>query len=287
MIYVLLLVMSVLYSWQSLFCRLYTNARNSEGALQFSVFYGALAGVCTLAVNGFSFAPSRTTVALGVINAMILLTYNISMLKCGTLGSYAFMMISALAGGTLVPMVYDALYLGYEFSLLQLAAVALMLVAFVVMNIDGVKAKKNLRYLMWCGILFVVNGFYGVIMNLQQTLMNFTQRGEMIITTFLGMAVLTMAFEMIFARRTFLRGFRMNKKAAGAMIVSSVCATIAVNMLMIVMKSVNITVLSVINNGCILVLSALYAFLIFKEKVEKHTIVGMIAACASIIMLSI
>ena len=287
MLYILLLVMAVLYSWQSLFCRLYTNARNSEGAIQFSVFYAAFAGVCTLAINGFAYAPSLATVLLGLLNAMMLLTYNISMVKCGTLGSYAFMMICVLAGGILVPMVYDALYLGYVFSPMQIAAVVLMLVAFVVMNLDGVKAKKNLKYLMWCAILFVANGFYGVIMNLQQTLMNFTQRSEMIITTFLGMGVLTAAFELIFARKSFIEGFRMDKKAAGAMVISSVCATIAVNMLMFLMKSLNITVLSVINNGGVLVISAIYAFTLFKEKLEKHTIVGILAACASIVMLSI
>lgn len=285
--YILLLVLVLLYSWQSLFCRFYTNERNSEGAIQFSVFYAAFAGICTLAVNGFSFQPSGITVVLGLVNAMMLLTYNISMVKCGTLGSYAFMMICVLAGGILVPMVYDALYLGYEFSLLQLAAVALMLIAFVVMNLDGVMEKKNLRYLMWCAILFIVNGLYGVFMNLQQTLMNFTQRSEMIITTFLGMAVLTSAFELIFARKSFIEGFRMSKKAAIAMVISSICATLAVNMLMVLMKSLNITVLSVIDNGGVLVVSAIYAFTIFKEKLEKHTVIGILAACASIIMLSV
>lgn len=287
MMYVLLLVLVMLYSWQSLFCRLYTNARNSEGAIQFSVFYAAFAGICTLAVNGFSFSPSKITILLGLINAVMILVYNIAMVKCGTLGSYAFMMICVLAGGIVVPMIYDALYLGYVFSPLQIAAVVLMLVAFVVMNLDGVTAKKNLRYLMWCAILFIVNGFYGVFMNLQQTLMNFTQRSEMIIATFLGMAVLTSAFELIFARKSFLAGFRMDKKAAGAMVISSICATLAVNLLMVLMKSINITVLSVIDNGGVLVVSAIYAFTLFKEKLEKHTVIGILAACASIIMLSI
>lgn len=285
--FALLLVMMALYSFQSLFCRLYTSARKGEGALQFSVFYSAFAGVCTLAVNGFSYNPSAVTALLGLINAMILLTYNVAMVKCGNLGSYAFMMICVLSGGILVPMVYDVLYLNCSFSVMQLIAVALMLVSFVVMNLDGVRAKKNGRYLALCVTLFIVNGLYGVFMNLQQMLMGFTQRSEMIITTFLGMAVVTAAFELIFARHTFLDGFRMDRKAAAAMVVSAVCATIAVNMLMFMMKSINITVLSVVNNGGVLVLSAVYAFTLFREKLEKHTIAGIAMACASIVMLSI
>lgn len=282
-----LLVMAVLYSFQSLFCRMYTNARNGEGAAHFTVVYASFAGICTLAVNGFSYAPSRITVLLGLINALVLLTYNVSMVKCGALGSYAFMMICVLSGGILVPMLYDAVYLNYAFSGLQIAAVVLIIAAFIIMNLDGVRAKKNMRYLMWCAILFVVNGLYGVFMNLQQTLMQFTQRNEMIITTFLGMGVMMAGFELIVHRKSFLNGFTMEKKAVVPMVLSSLSATLAVNMLMWVMKSVNVTVLSVVNNGGVLVLSAVFAFTLFKEKMEKHTVVGILMACASIVMLSI
>lgn len=282
-----LLVMAVLYSFQSLFCRMYTDARGGEGAAQFSVVYALFAGICTLAVNGFSYAPSRITLLLGLVNALMLLTYNVSMVRCGALGSYAFMMICVLSGGILVPMLYDAVYLNYTFSGLQIAAVALIIAAFIVMNLDGVRAKKNVRYLMWCAILFVVNGLYGVFMNLQQTMMQFTQRNEMIITTFLGMGIMTAAFELIVHRTRFLKGFRMGKRAAFSMMLSSLSATLAVNLLMYVMQSVNITVLSVVNNGGVLVLSAVFAFTIFREKMEKHTVIGILMACASIVMLSL
>ena len=285
--FVWLLVMALLYSFQSLFCRMYTNARDGEGATQFSVVYSAFAGICTLAVNGFSYAPSRITVLLGLINALMLLTYNVSMVKCGTLGSYAFMMICVLSGGILVPMIYDALYLNFTFSALQIAAVLLIIAAFVVMNLDGIREKKNLKFLMWCAILFVVNGLYGVFMNLQQTLMNFTQRDEMIITTFLGMGIMTAIFELIFHGKRFIGGFRMEKRAVVPMVLSSISATFAVNMLMWVMKSANITVLSVVNNGGVLVFSAIFAFTVFKEKMERNTLIGILMACASIVMLSV
>lgn len=285
--FVWLLVMATLYSFQSLFCRMYTNARNGQGATQFTVVYAAFAGICTLAVNGFAYAPSRTTLLLGVINALVLLTYNVSMVKCGSLGSYAFMMICVLSGGILVPMFYDAIYLNFAFSPLQIIAVVLIIAAFIVLNLDGIRAKKNAQYLMWCAILFVVNGMYGVFMNLQQILTDFTERSEMIITTFLGMGIVTATFELLVHRKKFLNDFRMEKKALVPMVLSSISATLAVNLLMQVMKNVNVTVLSVVNNGGVLVLSAIFAFTVFKEKMEKHTLIGMLMACASIVMLSI
>jgi len=283
----MLLILALLYAFQSLFCRLYTDARNGEGAVQFSVFYAAFAGVCTLLFNKFAYAPSSVTVLLGLVNAMILLIYNIAMVRCGSLGSYAFMMVCSLSGGILVPMLYDCLYLGYVFSPMQVFAIVLILLSFIVMNLEGITAKKNARYLLWCAILFISNGLYGVIMNLQQTLMQFTQRSEMIITTFLGMAVLTGVFQLVFSRRAFLSGFRMEKRAVLPMLLSALSATLAVNLLMVLMKTVNITVLSVIDNGGVLVLSALFAFTIFKEKPTAKTLLGISMACASVIMLSL
>ena len=283
----MLFILALLCSFQSLFCRLYSSSRDGEGAVQFSVFYAAFVGVCTLAVNRFAYAPSGITVLLGLINAMMLLTYNIAMVKCGSLGSYAFMMGCSLSGGILVPMVYDALYLGYVFSLFQLAAIALILLAFVLMNLDGFAEKTNGRYLLWCGILFVANGLYGVLMNLQQTLMNFTMRNEMIITTFLGMALMTGAFQMLVARKRFLDGFRMSRRSALHLFLSALSATLAVNLMMILMKSVNITMLSVIDNGGVLVLSALYAFTLFKEKPKPIGMLGLLLVGVGVIMLSV
>ena len=283
----MLFILALLFSFQSLFCRYYSSSRDGEGAVHFSVLYAVFVGVSTLAVNRFSYAPSAITVLLGLVNAMILLTYNIAMVRCSNLGSYAFMMVCSLSGGILVPMVYDALYLGYVFSPLQLVAIALILVAFVLMNLEGFSAKKNARYLLWCAILFVANGLYGVLMNLQQTLMNFTLRNEMIITTFLGMALMTSAFQLLVARKDFLRGFHMSRPSWLYLLLSALSATLAVNLMMVLMKSVNITLLSVMDNGGVLVLSALYAFTLFKEKPKPSALLGLLLVGAGVIMLSI
>jgi len=282
-----LFTMVLFYTFQSLFCRIYTSSRNGGGAIQFSVFYAAFAGVATLAINGFSYTFSPATLITGLLNALVLLTYNIAMVKCGVLGSYAFMMLCALSGGILVPMAYDALYLGYSFSTIQLIALAMILAAFVILNLDGIKAKKNLKYLIWCAVLFITNGLYTILMNLQQTLTNFTLRNEMVITTFLGMAVMTSAFYLLFSRKSFIDGWRMEKKSFLPMFISSLSSAIAVTMFMYSMKTFNITVLAVVNNGGVLVLSAIAAFTLFKEKLTASSVIGMVLATASIIMLSL
>lgn len=279
--------MVLLYSCQSLFLKYYTMSRNGGGAMQFSIVYGVVAGVCTLALNGFAYAPSVTTLGLGLVNAVILLMYNTFMSRAGSLGSYAFMMICVLSGGILVPMAYDALCWDASFSGMQLAAVAIILVAFVVMNLDGLREKKSGRYLIFCLALFVVNGAYGVMMNLQQRLTNYAQHSEMIITSFLGMGVITAAAALIKSPSGFLDDFRMSGKAIVFMLASAISATLAVNLFMYSMSRADLTVLNVINNGGVLVVSAIFAFVLFREKPAPRTLIGIAMACASIVMLSV
>lgn len=284
---ILLAVMVLLYTGQSLFCRLYTSARNGEGAIPFAIFYAAFTGFFTLAFNGFRYSASLTTILLGLINAGAILAYNVCMVKAGNLGSYAFMMIGMLSGSIIVPMLYDHFYLKTSFSMLQIIAVVLMLDSFVVMYLNGFQGKKNSRYLLLVVLLFLVNGAYSVMMNLQQTLMNHTQRTEMIVNTFLGMALITSAVELIVSRKKFVDGFRMSRKAWIFMLLSSVCATVAVNLLMIAMAKIGITVMNVVLNGGILILSAVSAFTLFKEKVTANAVIGIAMACVSIVILSL
>ncbi len=272
---------------QSLFCRMYTSAQNGRGAVQFSVLYAFLAGVCTLAIGGFRYAPSGTTLLLGALNAVMLLTYNIAMVHAGNLGSFAFLMIGVLSGGILVPMAYDLIFLGTRLNAWQIAAVAMMLVSFVMMNRDGLSGKKSGAYLAWVGVLFLVNGLYGTLMGLQQNAMEFTQRSEMIVTTYLGTAVIGTLFSLVRERGEFFRGFRMSGRAAAFLGASALCCTGSVNLLLYAMKLVRLTVLNVTVNGGVLVISAGLAYFVFREKMTAWKIAGIGLAAVSVILLSI
>lgn len=272
---------------QSLFCRMYTSAQNGRGAVQFSVLYAFLAGMCTLAIGGFHYAPSGTTLLLGALNAVMLLTYNIAMVHAGNLGSFAFLMIGVLSGGILVPMAYDLIFLGTRLNAWQIAAVAMMLVSFVMMNRDGLSGKKSGAYLAWVGVLFLVNGLYGTLMGLQQNAMEFTQRSEMIVTTYLGTAVIGTLFSLVRERGEFFRGFRMSGRAAAFLGASALCCTGSVNLLLYAMKLVRLTVLNVTVNGGVLVISAGLAYFVFREKMTAWKIAGIGLAAVSVILLSI
>ena len=139
-------VLVVLYTFQSLFQKLFsTHYESSSAALTstvFSISYGAFAGLSTLIVTGFAFAPSPATWVCGLVNALALWTYNTCMIQASRTGSYSFQMIAMLFGGIVLPMVFNAIFLGTALSALQLFAIALMLVSFVLMNLKGLTIMR-------------------------------------------------------------------------------------------------------------------------------------------------
>lgn len=288
----LVALMTLLFSLQSLFCKLFSaKYKGGDAALTstvFSIVYGAFAGIVTLLLCGLHFAPSNTTLVLGLFNAVMLLVYNTAMIQASRTGSYAFQMICALFGGIVLPMLHEVIFLGGVLSPFQLAAIALMLVAFVLMNLKGLSLKGSSgKFLLWCAALFCSNGLYAILMNLQQTRMAGAERNEMIILTYLIMSVLCAGMQLMRDRRALLQGMRIGKAPLIYLLLCCVCATSAAHLMLYVLTLVDASVLYTIDNGGVLILSALYSCVLFKEKLSRAQLFGIALSVASIVMLSL
>ena len=285
----LVAVMVVLYSFQSLFLKLFSSSRSAgeDTSTVFSISYGAFAGIATLLVSGFHFAPSPVTWACGLINAVVLLLYNLAMIKASKGGSYSFQMIMCLFGGITVPMVYHELFMGERLSALQFAAIGLMLVSFVLMNLRGLSLRGSSKsFLPWCVLIFVTNGLYSILLNTQQAKMAGAQRNEMIVLTFLGMSILSAVIQLVRDKSVLTGGFRMSRKSLVYLLACCLSATIACHLVLYVLTLVDATVLFTIDNGGVLVLSVLYSCFLFHEKLTPVQIAGIVMATGSIVMLS-
>ena len=79
----------------------------------------------------------------------------------------------------------------------------------------------------------------------------------------------------------------MGKKAALFALGSCVVATLASNMLMYLLGLMNTSVLYTIDNGGVLVMSAICSCVFFKEKLHWNQILGIALAAISIVMISL
>lgn len=291
---ILIVVLTFLFSWQSLFARRYTETyagpNASDASSIYNIVYGSVIALLTLCLASFRFAPSLPTLLLGLANAVMLTIYNHSLVKGSILGPYSFLMLCTLSGGILVPMAYNMLFMGERLSSVQILGIVLLLIAIVVMNLQGLSfrgQRPSRSFFIFCIVLFLSNGFYGQLMNIQQSVMAGAQREEMIIITFAGSA-LCAAAAMLRRPCDIKAGFCMGKKAAVYAALACVVATSAAN-LMVYLISVmdSATVLFAIDNGGVLLLSAIYSVVLFHEKATRSMIAGMLLSALSIVLLSI
>lgn len=291
--------MIVLYACQTLFCRLYNQrypGEESTSPFVYNVIYGVFVSVVTFAVGKGRFAPSTATVLLGLLNGAVLFGYNLSLIKATAGGSYAVANLCLLAGGILIPLFQSVIVYHVPLNALQYAGVAVMLAAFLFLNLDGIvggkkeaKAKTAASRLfpLFCALLFLFNGLYGALLNAQQEATGNTQREEMIIVTFLFTALLGFAMLLAKRGRGRLAAFRQTKGSALCMLLCCISAAAALNLLMYVMQLVNVPVLYTVENGGVLVLSVVFAVFLFKEKITPFKAVGLLLALSSLVMLSI
>ncbi|MGM9548530.1 MAG: EamA family transporter [Faecousia sp.] len=279
------------YTGQSFFNKLYADHYTGPYATAtpvFAIIYGLFTGIATLVYNGFRFEISSVTLILGIASGVTLFIFNLSLINASRTGPYAFQCIMRLFGNILLPLLFSVLCWGDHLTVTQIVGIGIMLLSLLIFNRKGLHfqgLKKG--YFLWVALLFLTNGIYGILLDCQQRLMERTQRNEMIITTFLVSSLISLAYLLILEGKRAPGAFRMEKKTWTFVLLSSVCATLAVNILMLAMRLVPVSVLYTVDNVGVLILSALLGVVVLHEKLEKHMIAGIAVAVAGLIILSV
>ena len=288
---ILLGVLTLLHSFQTLFCTLYTSRYAGEKKLAspvFCVLQSIVIACFTLIAGEFSAGVSILTIIFGVLNAGMLFCFNTSLIKAGSLGSYAFMNMMLLFGGILVPVIYSALFVpGEALGIWQIVAIGLMLIAFVLMNIKEIRLKGTKpMYYVFCLLLFLSNGFYGTLLKMQ-SVHGEAQKDAMVVISYALMGVIALTQLGIKEGKGTFKAFSIGKKAILPLICSLVSSSLAIFVLTRVMNLADAATLFTVDNGGVLVLAAMYSFVIFKEKPTLTKILAMVFAVVSIFIFSI
>ena len=290
--YATLLFLTVLFSWQSLFCKLFSdNAKCKDKAaipILFTVLYGGFIAISTFCVAGFRFSPSSETLILGAINGVMLFLYNLSLIKASSQGSYAFTMIAALFGGCSLPLITQAVLWGERLSSVQWIGIVVMFISFIVINADSLSLKGAKKtFFAWCACLFLANGCYGSLMGSHQQILPNLEQKEMIIVTFVVAAAIAFAFLGITQKKETFNCFKVGKKSGIYGAICVVVASVAANLLLYLLANMSVSIVNVVTNGGTLLLSIIYAFILFREKPSFMKACGMVLSLGGIVLLSL
>lgn len=281
------------YVCQGLFGKLYAihyDGRESDATPVYSTLYGIIVGVGVLAAAlGMRLSASAATWALGVLNGVVLFTYNLAIIRASCTGPFGFQSIFRMFGAVVLPMVFSLVFWGEKLSLLQVAGIVLMLFSFVLINADGVALKGAQKgYIGWVTLLFIVNGAYSVLMAAQQRVTGNAEGNEMIVITFLSSALISLVSLLIQHKGGTLGAFRMCQKAWLSALGAGLVAALAVVQLMVLLgRMESLSVFYTVENGMVLVLTVAASAVLFKEKISKSAMLGIALAVASLAMLSV
>lgn len=284
----LIVLLVVLYSLQTLFCKFYSDNYTGKDTLASPVLcvtQSIAIAVLSFAFAGFSFKISLISALFGALNAAVLFGYNTSLIKAGERGSYAFMNMMMLFGGIFIPLVYSSVYTGSFPSVLQCVAIISMIIACLLMNVENIKlGGSKISYYVFCVLLFLFNGLYGTLLKAQEQ-HRADESQEMVIISYGLMGVIAITQLIIKEKKNTLKAFRFNKKSALFLILFLVISGLAVNVLVTLLKFVDVTVLYTVDNGGVMMLSAIYSITLFKEKATPLKIIGIVIAVVSLCVL--
>lgn len=278
------------YTGQTFFNKLYSvhySGPESAATPVFASVYGIVVSAATLAYNSFRLDADGATLLFGIVNGVVLFLFNLAAISAARTGPYAFQSIMMLFGNILLPMAFSVFFWGDRLTAVKLLGIAVMLASFVVFNAGGLGfggVKKG--YYFWVAVLFAANGVYGILVDSQQRIAAGTQRNEMIIITFAVSAVISLVFLAAGQGKKAVSAFRMDGKTWGFALGSSICAAVAINVLMLSLRLVPASVLYTAENGGVLILSALLSAVTLKEKLTKPMIAGIAVAVLSLFLLS-
>lgn len=252
--------------------------------------YASVSGlVCALAtwwLAGFAYNPSPMTLYMGLANGLVLFLYNVAAVNAARTGPYSLQSLMATLGNILLPLLASVLFWNEPLDTPHYVGIALMLLAAAMINLKGLRvldAKPG--YLFWVSMLLVVNGTFGILMAGQQRAMAYTERTDMIITTYATSAMISLLFLLFTQKTSAHNAYNMGRVSGLALLVGSAAVATAVNLMMRALQLIPTAILYTINNGGVLVMAVLLGTVVWKEKFAWNKAVGLTLAVVAFALL--
>ena len=281
------------FALQFIFTKIYSKSveQNFETALTMLFLTGIFGAALYFVINGFSLRFSTTSVWLAIVFAVVMIPYYTLSFKALTLGSVAIYSTFMMLGGMLLPFVYGTVWLHEPLSWGKAVGCALLCACIVAQGVSQKKAedgknKGNTLFFLLCLCIFIVNGLTGVIAKAHQTRPAAVDEVSFIVLSCLFTALLSL----------FLLSVRLCFKRQGALLsVKTVCKGKALGivfllgaamhtgnfLILIAAASIPASVQFPLISGGTILLSALLALLLFKEKPPKKEWLCILSAFLS------
>ncbi len=223
------------------------------------------------------------SIEFGAMYAIVLFSYVMAMQE----GSMAYSTL-ALQASLIIPVAAGTLFWHENFGLLQMIGLALLFITFFI----GAKAERNskisFRWILFCAIAFLSNGFLSLTMKRIQVVSEGGNIEAFMALGFLFAAILSFAAVFIYANKAKLQySFRPSIKPLGIILFSSLSTAIANKLSMAAMQTAPVSVVIPVISGGVLAFTSIVSLVIFQEKLQKRQQLGLAIGFISVIMMAL
>ena len=242
--------------------------------------------------GGFG-ASSVFTTGLGILFGAVTAFQgiaNIAALQVGPM-SYTAVIISF---STLISALSGVAFFGESLGWIQGVGIAMMLGSFVLaIKKEKAEKKANFKWLALCLFTFAATGAIGIMQKVHQSSAYRDEMNAFLVTAFLSSAVFCAILAVWLKKRedcaahTGERAARRRKirRLLGMMLVSGVCIAVNNKFNLYLSGVMDSAVFFPIANGGNLILTALAAVVIFREKLSKKQWLGVVIGIVSVVLL--
>ena len=290
--------MIVLYAFQSFMCKLYTDAypgRDEMASPVFTVVSGGIVALSSIiaAALGGGVAISCRTLLIGLANAVALVIYNYSLIRCIKEGPYSVIMVFSIAGGIIIPVIASATLYSEIPSIGKVISILLLIVSvYLVARKDGESYGNKKRFFIACFALAVGNGLYGMLLKVHEREMTKIygaplEQKEVVAVTYFFAMLLSLAVLAIREKRGLADAMKQTKKSLLYLVITAFIISGAVNLLVFLIPLVNLAVLYTVDNSGVFLLSVILSCIFFKERLTKVNAIGCVGMCTALVLVAI
>jgi drug/metabolite transporter (DMT)-like permease len=271
--------------------RKYYTDKSGEGVASKCIYTaaGCLVAALCLAIVGDIMKPSLFTVLLSILFGAMTALQGIAMLAAMRLGPVSYTMmfssfstvITALSG---VPFFHESI------TGLKIIGILLMLVSFVlaVEKSDDKSRAVSLPWLILSILSMLMTGGIGVMQKIHQSSSHRGELNAFLILAFAASTLFSLVMILISARREGLpplpdrRGMLLT---LALLIGSGYCIAVNNKLNLYLAGKMESAVFFPLVNGGGLVLATVAAFLIFRERLSRRRLLGIVLGTASVVFL--
>lgn len=274
------------------FCLDKQYQRNSgtsmRAGLRYNIIWGMLVTVIFCVINSFytgNLIPNITPFSfiMASVFAFCVVAYKVIGLKILKKGGVSLYTMFLMTGGMIVPYIYGLVFLKENFEILHLIGLLIVITAVIMAYYGSISFSRKL--LILCVVVFFINGCTSVITKVHQieTVKPVVSSMELlIISSFMRSVLSIIAYP--FAVKSDNDKAKMHSSAIIIITISALICGISNMINFTYAKTVPATVIYPIITGGTILFSILGSKLVFKEKLTRTMIVGVILCIIGLLL---